>query len=128
MGPPDQQTVSALTELFEKALQGGLGVKQLYSAWPGAMNDEPVMPVFFEDILDGVEHTPDPKHWGEWRKTCEYWLMYLDLCLLRSRSDVTIIANCRDSLENKLGPWRDLTEQSVVKVVEQCVEGSSRRM
>jgi hypothetical protein len=107
--------------LLHKATLARLSIDELYKNWPGAMEDKPALSVLFDDTLDGVEHTPVPAQRDFWRTSREYWLMYLDLELIRQAGDAATILACRLRLEDSLGPWRELTAGAVDRAIAQCL-------
>lgn len=78
-----------VTALVERALAGAIKIDELHHSWPMGADEDPFLARVFEDLEDAVEHFPGYWLSGKpdvlaWKKSREYFLLYLDSLLLRS--------------------------------------------
>jgi hypothetical protein len=85
--------------------------------------------VVYEDLLDGVEHTPGPLlgrgvDFERWHSEETYHVVRLDLCLLSDDFSTVPddeLLSCRDALREQVS---DLDDDALPRAVRDCIQAA----
>lgn len=119
---------SSITDICKKAIDGHLKLYDFYSQWPKEANHIHLFKQIFEDVDDGIQHTPG--YWfkrginyNAWRASTMYLTLYLDLSLLSLDKNYEDLMRCREHVlkESKL------SEELIVRGINEYFERQNQR-
>jgi hypothetical protein len=93
----------AIELLCSKALEGNLRLDDFYREWPCQATKGSFWEGVYGDLEDGVQHSPGTWVGGkvdlsQWRECWEYFVIYVDLLLLRSNADPARLLKVRQDV------------------------------
>jgi hypothetical protein len=126
---PDRTIVK---QLCVEALEGEITLDDFYARRPSSESRDRFLEQVLEDLEDGILHTPGRILRGgvdrrAWERSPEYFLIYLDSCLLDDRvSQHTSddLLDCRAAVQASL---THPTKAGVKARVERCLARQERR-
>ena len=94
---------ATIERLCSRALEGTLRLEDFYREWPCQAEKGSFWAVVYYDLEDGVQHTPGTWLAGkvdlpQWKECWEYFVIYLDLQLLRSSKDPVRLLELRQEV------------------------------
>ena len=112
--------VKRIQEICGKALEANLRLDEFHKKWPADADTNPFFRQVYEDVEDGVEHTPGnffnrKIDYDSWRKSSMYFTIYLDLNLLRYERSADELLKCRNTVLSQ--------QPKNVKEIESLIEG-----
>jgi hypothetical protein len=89
-----------LEVLCIRALEGVISLDDFYRAWPCNKDKGSFCKVLYDDLEDAIQHTPGTWFAGKidlskWKQCYEYFVVYLDLLLLKSGENPTKLLEVR---------------------------------
>jgi hypothetical protein len=89
--------------LCRRALEGALSLDDFYQEWPCRPEKGSFWGTLYDDLEDAIQHAPGTWFAGKvdlpkWQDSWEYFVICLDLQLLRSSGDLARLLEIRDEV------------------------------
>lgn len=104
VGEPDSVKFRQTFEsLCTRALEGTISLDDFYREWPSGGERDAFSQTLHDDLEDAIQHTPGTWFAGKvdaikWKQCPEYFVIYLDLQLLRSGEEFSKLLAIRNKV------------------------------